>query len=95
MQNNSPPGDKTNKPQNRKDENREQEQFGVMQEREGVIPQKRDIGVIDQGGEVESVPEERREEVTRGAGEEGEEKELDDVEVEVKREECAVGDLVD
>lgn len=42
-----------------------------MQERKGVVTQESDVGVIDQCGKIERVPEERGEEVGRAAGEEG------------------------
>lgn len=53
-----------------------------MQEREGVISQECDIRVVGKGREVEGIPKERGEEVT-ATGENGQEEELDDVEVEV------------
>lgn len=38
-----------------------------MQEWEGIVAQKRDVGVVNQSGEVECVSEECGEEVTRAA----------------------------
>lgn len=44
-----------------------------MQEWKSIIAQESDVGVVDQGGEVERVSEECCEEITRAACEEWEE----------------------
>lgn len=44
-----------------------------MQKWESIVAQESDVGVVDQGGEVERVSEERSEEITRAACEEWEE----------------------
>lgn len=64
-----------------------------MQEGQGIVSQEGDVGVVDQGGKVERVAEERRQEIARAAGQKREEEELHHVEMEVEREEGAVGNL--
>lgn len=63
-----------------------------MQERQRIVPQERDVGVVDKRRQIERIAEERRQEVS-AAGEERQEEELDDVEVEIEGEECPIGDL--
>lgn len=90
---NPPPGNQANEPEKGEDQDGNEKQLRVMQEWEGVVAQERNVGVVDQGGEVERVSEEGGEEIARAAGEEWEEEELDHVEVQVEREKGAVGDL--
>lgn len=52
-----------------------------MQEWQGIVAQESDVGVIDQGGEVERVSEESGQEITRASSEEREKQELNHVEV--------------
>lgn len=90
MRDDVPPGNQTHQPQYGEDQDRQQKQFGIVQEGKCVVSQESDVGVIDQCGKIECVPEERGEEVRRAAGEEGQQEELEDVEMEVKWEEGAV-----
>ena len=65
-----------------------------MQERQGVVPQERDVSVIDERRQIECVSEERGQEVP-AAGEKRQEKELDDIEMEIEGEEGPIGNLID
>lgn len=71
MRDDVPSRNQTHQPQNGEDEDRQQKKFCIVQERKGVVTQESDVGVIDQCGKIERVPEERGEEVGRAAGEEG------------------------
>lgn len=64
-----------------------------MQEGQGVISQEGNVGVVDQGREVERIAKKGRQEIARTASQKREEKELHHVEVEVEREESSIGDL--
>ena len=50
-----------------------------MQERERIIPQEGDVGIVDQGRQVQRVPQEGGEEIARTPHEERQEKELDHI----------------
>lgn len=89
----APTGNQTDQPKDREDEDGPQQKFCVVQERQGIVAQERNVGVVDQGGEVESVAEKGGEEIARTAREERKKEELHDVEVEIEREKCAVGHL--
>lgn len=93
MHDHTPTGNQTDKPQNGQDQNRQQQQLRIVQKGQGVVSQERDVGIIDQCGQIEGIPQKSREEVARTSSEKRKEEELENVEVEVEREEGAVGDL--
>lgn len=64
-----------------------------MQEGKGVIAQESDVGIVDQGREVERISEESSQEIARAASQKRKEEELHHVEVEIEGEESSVGDL--
>lgn len=47
-----------------------------MQEGKRIVSQEGDVGVVDEGREVERVAQESSQEIARAAGEQGQEKEL-------------------
>ena len=92
LHNHSPPGNQTDQPQHREDQNRKEDQFGIVQEGKGIVAQERNIGVVGECGQIEGISKEGGEKVTT-AGEKRQKKELDDIKVEIQREERAVGNL--
>lgn len=93
LHHNAPTGNQTNQPEDSEDKNRHQQKLRVMQERQGIVSQESDIGVVDQGGEVEGISEECGQEIAGAAGEQRKQQELHHVEVQVEWEEGSVGDL--
>lgn len=69
LHHNTPASDQTDQPEDSKDKDGYQQELRVMQERQGIVSQESDVGVVDQGGEVESIPEESGQEVAWTAGE--------------------------
>ena len=63
-----------------------------MQEGKGIVAQECDVGVVGDRGQIEGIPKEGGEKVTT-AGEKRQKEELDDIKVEIQREERAVGNL--
>lgn len=72
LHHNAPTGNQTNQPEDSKDKNRHQQKLRVMQEGQSIVSQESDVGVVDQGGEVEGIPEEGGQEVAWAAGEQRE-----------------------
>lgn len=70
LHHNAPANEQTNQPEDSEDKDGHQQKLSVMQERQGIVSQERDVGVIDQGREVESITEERGQEIAWTAGEE-------------------------
>lgn len=66
----APPGDQTDEPHDRECQNGEEEELRVVQERERIIPQEGDVGVVDQGRQVQRVPQEGGEKIARAPHEE-------------------------
>lgn len=63
-----------------------------MQEGKSIVTQERNIGVVGERGQIEGIPKEGGEKVTT-AGEKRQKEELDDIKVEIQREERSVGNL--
>ncbi|KAL9108398.1 MAG: hypothetical protein Q9227_006859 [Pyrenula ochraceoflavens] len=82
---------RTHKPDNTPDAHWRQQKLRVVQEMQRAVAQEGDDGPIAEGEEIEGVPEKGRDEV--GAGEEGHEEELKDVEDGPEGEEGTDGDL--
>lgn len=59
-----PAGNQTHQPQHGKHQDREQQQLRVMQERQRIVPQERNIRVVRQGGQIQRVAQERSQEVS-------------------------------
>lgn len=64
-----------------------------MQKWQGIVPEESNICIVKESREIERIPEEGGQEVTRAASEDRKKEELNDVEMEVEGEEGTVGDL--
>lgn len=69
LHDNSPTGNQAHQPENSKNEDGHKQELRVVQEGERVVPQESDVGVVDQGGEVEGIAQEGRQEVAGAASE--------------------------
>lgn len=90
MHHNAPSSNQAHQPQHKKHQHRNQQQLGIMQKGQRIVPQKRDVRVIRKGREIECIPEEGSQEIARISGEDWEQDKLEDVEVEVEGEEGSV-----
>lgn len=78
-----PARNQTHQPHDDQKQDREQEELGVVQEGERIVPQEGDVGVVGQCGKVERVAQEGGQEIARAAGKEWQQQKLDHVEMEI------------
>jgi hypothetical protein len=93
MHNNAPSSNQTNKPQHRKNQNWHQQKLRIMQKGQRIISQKGNISVINEGRQIKRIPQKGGQKITRRASQQRKKQELHNIEMQVQREECAIGDV--
>lgn len=58
LHDNAPAGNQTDQPQHSEDDDRDEQQLGVVQKWEGIVPQEGDVGIVNERRQIERVTEE-------------------------------------